>query len=114
MSENLELVRSIYADWERGDFGSAEWAHPEIEYVVLRGAGFPASSAKGRTGMRETARANIEVWAQLRIAAEEYRELGSERVLVFDDENAQGKEADWRSGSSGQAGLICSTCEAAW
>jgi hypothetical protein len=31
VSSNLDLVRSIYAAVESGDYSSAEWSDPEIE-----------------------------------------------------------------------------------
>jgi hypothetical protein len=37
VSPNLDLVRSIYVAWARGDWSSVEWAHPGIEYVRADG-----------------------------------------------------------------------------
>jgi ketosteroid isomerase-like protein len=89
MSENLDLVRSIYADWERGNFSSAEWADPEIEYVWADG---PApGSWKGLTGMAEAARGIFDAWEDYRVEAEQYRELDGDRVLVLTHMSGRGK-----------------------
>jgi ketosteroid isomerase-like protein len=91
MSENLDLVRSIFAAWERGDFSGTDWADAEIEWVFLPGGELSPVTAKGRTEMRKTARAVLAPWAELRVVAEEYRELDSERVLVLDKSHGRGK-----------------------
>jgi ketosteroid isomerase-like protein len=72
MSENLDLVRSIYADRERGDFSSAEWAHPEIEYVLADGP--DPGSWRGVAAMSEGWRNILAVWDDLTATAEEYRD----------------------------------------
>jgi ketosteroid isomerase-like protein len=81
-SANLGLVRSIYEDWERGDWSALGWAHPEIEVVWADGP-TPGKST-GVAGMAEFTRDFLSAWKGLRAEAEEFRELDPERVLVLD------------------------------
>jgi ketosteroid isomerase-like protein len=81
VSENLDLVRSIYASWEQGDWSSADWAHPEIELVMVDQPG--AREAKGITAMAAAWRDFLTTWEGYRIEAREYRELSDGRVLVL-------------------------------
>jgi ketosteroid isomerase-like protein len=91
MSENLDLVRSIYADWERGDFfgGSGEWIDPEIEFVVDGGP--EPGRWTGLDGLIEGGRTILSAWEDWRPQAAEYRELDDERVLVLTRQSGRGK-----------------------
>src|ERR1700681_701363 len=81
MSENLDLVRSIYAAWERGNFGHVEWAHPDIEYTGVDG--LSPGTSRGIQAMGADWREFVADWSGFRAEAEEYRELDDERVLVL-------------------------------
>jgi ketosteroid isomerase-like protein len=88
-SANLELVRSIHAAWERGDFSSAEWAHPDIEFVY---ADSPSPGRwRGVAGMAEGFRGWISAWEGFRVEADEFRELDGDRVLVLVHRTVRGK-----------------------
>ena len=81
VSSNLDLVRSIFADWERGDFfSSGEWADPEIELVQADGP--EPSRATGLAAIAAAWRKRLNDFADIRVEAEEYRELDDTHVLV--------------------------------
>jgi ketosteroid isomerase-like protein len=80
LSANLDLVRSIYADWERGDFRRVDWADPEIEFDV---ADVPFEARTGLAGMAESFRDFLSTWADYRLEVDEYRELDGGRVLAL-------------------------------
>jgi ketosteroid isomerase-like protein len=88
-SANIDLVRSIYSAWQGGDYSSADWAHPEIEFVVADGP--DPSRGTGLAAMAKGARGVFEAWEEFRIEPEEYRELDDEHVLALDYFSARGK-----------------------
>jgi ketosteroid isomerase-like protein len=104
MSENLDLVRSIFADCERGDFSSAEWADPEIKYVFTDGP--TPGTWTGLVGMAEVWRDWLSAWEDMNIEAQEYRELDDERVLVLGRYSGRGKTSGLELGPMGAKGAL--------
>jgi ketosteroid isomerase-like protein len=81
-SGNVELVRSIFAAWERGDyFGSGDWAQADIEFVLPDGP--DSGSWTGTAEMVEAWRNRLSAWENVRYEVEELRELDRERVLAL-------------------------------
>jgi ketosteroid isomerase-like protein len=81
VSENLDLVRSIYADWERGDYGSAEWADPEFEYVNPGGAVEPATQ-HGPAGVSRVFVSIFDAWDAWHVELERLTASGDQVAVV--------------------------------
>jgi ketosteroid isomerase-like protein len=94
VSANLDLLRSIYADLERGDVVRAsqtvaEWAHPEFEWIVADGP--TAGSFTGIGEATESGSGMLAAWEEIRFEVEEYRALDDDRVLVLEQRRGRGK-----------------------
>jgi ketosteroid isomerase-like protein len=80
--ETMELVRSIFAGWERGNFAETHWADPGIDCRFI-GDTPSAGSAKGLDGMAAAWRDWLSAWRGFCVEADEYRQLDDGRVLVL-------------------------------
>jgi hypothetical protein len=89
VSGNLDLVRLIYSDWERGDFSRVDWAHPEI--VVTWADGPNPGTFTGLAGMAKGMREVVSAWEEWRVEGKQYCELDHERVLVVYRASVRGK-----------------------
>jgi ketosteroid isomerase-like protein len=79
----------MYSASERGDYSSADWAHPEMELVFVDGP-----SPGTWSGLAEVAkgwRSFLSTWEELSAEAEEFRELDDERILVLVRYQGRGK-----------------------
>jgi ketosteroid isomerase-like protein len=79
MSEaNVQVVREIYDAWGRGDFSSADWADPEIEFTL------PGPDPRVYRGIESMGR----VWAEwlgtfdeLSVVGKEFHDAGDKVVV---------------------------------
>lgn len=89
---NSEIVRRLYARWERGELDTPEFFDSEVEHSRI-GSELPGINGDWR-GMEEFGVAMtdyLDALADLRIEAEEVIDLGGERVLVLARQTAKGK-----------------------
>jgi ketosteroid isomerase-like protein len=88
-SANLDLVRSIYANWGRGDFSSAAWADPQIEFSYADG---PEPGAWRGVGEMSARYGDwLSGFKDFRAEPEEYLVVDDERVLVFVRNTGRGR-----------------------
>jgi len=105
MSENRDLVRSIVADWKRGDFGSVGWADAEIEFVIADGP--EPVSLRGLRATLEYWREFLSSRTDYRLVGDGYRELNPERVLVLvHASGGRGKTSSVELGHHGGGGVL--------
>jgi ketosteroid isomerase-like protein len=104
VSANLDLVRSIYGAWERGDVSSTEWAHPEIEFVIADGPS--PGTWTGLAGMKKGWRTFLGTWDGFHAEADEYRLIHDESVLVLDRFYGRGKQSGLEVGGMRTEGAL--------
>jgi ketosteroid isomerase-like protein len=96
-SANLELVRSIYAAWERGDFTATAYAFDsQVEFARIGGPDFAFADVlgewRGLDEMRTALLAWMRSWEDIRVQAERVIDLG-DRVLVLSRQSGRGKRS---------------------
>ena len=75
--ENVEIVKRIYADWAQGEYGSIDWADPEIEFSVPG----PETAERGIEAMTRAWTEWLRAFKDLKVEAAAFHETGDKVVV---------------------------------
>ena len=89
MSENLDLVRSIYAAWGRGDFSGIDWFDADIAWEFVGGP--EPSNGVGVSALAAAVRSWVRAWDGWRVEIAELRELDDGRVFALTSRHGRGR-----------------------
>jgi ketosteroid isomerase-like protein len=94
LSEHAEVVRQLFADWTRGDFGQG-LAHfaPDLHFVVEGNVSPNPGEWDGVEGMRDAWRSQLSVWEDYRAGVIEHLLESGETVVAFNRLHGRGKHS---------------------
>jgi ketosteroid isomerase-like protein len=80
--ENVEFVREVYAEWERGNFRAGVDRY-DPDAVLVQHPGFPeAGTYEGLEGFADYMHTFLDAWEEVTIEAVELTEVGDSVVAV--------------------------------
>lgn len=92
--DNVERVRQIYAEWERGNMrAGVELFHPELVFESFMPDANDRIVANGLAEVEEFMREFLGQWRDYRLVGDEFRAIGDEKVLVIGHQTAMGRQS---------------------
>jgi uncharacterized protein len=89
--ENVEIVRRLFPAFNRRDLTALlETLHPDVEWVPIM-AVLEGRVYRGHEGVREWIDGLDEYWEFFEVNAEQFRDLGGDRVLALGRWRARGR-----------------------
>jgi ketosteroid isomerase-like protein len=80
--ENVEIVRELFASWERGDFSSSDWAHPEIEFLAH--AGPDEAEHRGVVALGRAWQNWLGAWEDFKVTPREFIDRGDDVLALVE------------------------------
>ncbi len=84
--ENVEIVRTLFARWNEGDYSDTDWAAPDIAFVMKTPGG---GTSQGVEAMSESWRNFLRAWEEFQGVPQEVIEAGNQ-VLVLNEFGGRG------------------------
>lgn len=92
--ENVELVRQVYAEWEKGNFEAAvESFDPEITFESFMPDASEDVILHGLNELRAFTRDWFTQWRDYRVTGEEFQAVGEDKVIASGRQIATGRHS---------------------
>jgi ketosteroid isomerase-like protein len=88
--ENVEIVRRIFEEWERGNFWTADYLDPDVAFTWVNAILTPGGETRGIAELTERVQEFLGAWDGLTAAAEQLVDAG-ERIVAVEEWRGRGK-----------------------